>query len=74
MVDQCLVKDPAGRPSAAELLSSPFFRTVKKKSHLVGTVLSEETSHSKFSPLILVNRLINLIRIATATHSATRET
>ncbi|KAF9786142.1 kinase-like protein [Thelephora terrestris] len=39
MVDQCLAKDPAKRPSAAELLSSPFFRTAKKKSHLVGAVL-----------------------------------
>lgn len=39
MVDQCLAKDPARRPSAAEVLSSPFFRNAKKKSYLVGTVL-----------------------------------
>lgn len=41
MVDQCLEKDPAKRPSAAELLSLSFFRTSKKESHLVGTVLSK---------------------------------
>ena len=42
IVGQCLEKDPAKRPTAAELLSSPFFRTAKRKSYLVGTVLSED--------------------------------
>ena len=41
IVGHCLEKDPAKRPTAAELLASPFFRTVKKESYLVGTVLSE---------------------------------
>ncbi|KAF9648508.1 kinase-like protein [Thelephora ganbajun] len=39
IIEQCLEKDPAKRPTATELLSSPFFRTAKRKSHLVGTVL-----------------------------------
>lgn len=38
---RCLAKDPAARPSAAELLASAFFRGAKKKSYLVGTVLKD---------------------------------
>jgi len=56
-VEQCLEKDPAKRPTAAELLASPFFRTAKKKSYLVGTVLSEDFQ----SPAIAYRLLINLI-------------
>lgn len=41
IVEQCLEKNPERRATAAELLSSPFFRNAKKKSYLVGTVLSE---------------------------------
>jgi len=39
MVGGCLVKNPAARQSASGLLSSPFFRTAKSGSYLVGTVL-----------------------------------
>lgn len=46
IIEQCLEKDPAKRPTAAELLSSPFFRTGKKKPYLVGAVLSEDLSPS----------------------------
>ncbi|KAK7064536.1 Serine/threonine-protein kinase fray2 [Favolaschia claudopus] len=41
MVERCLVKDPSKRPSAAELLESPFFKSTKKKSHLVGAILKD---------------------------------
>ncbi|PFH46634.1 hypothetical protein AMATHDRAFT_77583 [Amanita thiersii Skay4041] len=40
IVDRCLVKDPAQRPSAEELLQMPFFKGAKKKSYLVGAILS----------------------------------
>ncbi|KIJ21544.1 hypothetical protein PAXINDRAFT_95102 [Paxillus involutus ATCC 200175] len=39
VVDACLVKDPSKRPTAAELLQTPFFKSGKKKSHLIGTIL-----------------------------------
>lgn len=41
MIDACLAKDPAKRPSAAELLASGLFRAgnVKRKGYL-GAVLS----------------------------------
>lgn len=39
MVESCLAKDPAIRPSAMELLDTPFFRSAKKKGHLVGAIL-----------------------------------
>lgn len=38
-VSACISKDPTARPTAAQLLASPFFRTAKKKSFLVGAVL-----------------------------------
>lgn len=73
MVGQCLEKDPAKRPSAAELLSSPFFRTARKGSHLVGTVLSKKNFiNSKIVSADL--SLNNLIRISAAAHSAPRTT
>ena len=72
MVEQCLVKDPAVRPSAAELLSYPFFRSVKKESYLVGTVLSNFFSHSKN---ILANLFLNYpIRIFAAADTTSRTT
>ena len=40
IIDSCLIKDPALRPSAAELLDSSFFKSSKKKSYLVGAILS----------------------------------
>jgi serine/threonine-protein kinase OSR1/STK39 len=41
IVESCLVKDPARRPTAAQLLETPFFKSSKKKSYLVGAILSE---------------------------------
>jgi len=41
LVDRCLVKDPSLRPTAAELLHTPFFKNAKKFSHLVGTILRD---------------------------------
>lgn len=40
IVEACLVKDPSKRPSAEELLQSAFFKAAKKKSYLVGAILS----------------------------------
>ncbi|KJA26120.1 hypothetical protein HYPSUDRAFT_52816 [Hypholoma sublateritium FD-334 SS-4] len=42
MVDSCLVKDPAKRPTAEELLQTPFFKAAKKKSYLINTILSKK--------------------------------
>ncbi|GLB36455.1 putative serine/Threonine protein kinases, catalytic domain [Lyophyllum shimeji] len=41
MVDSCLVKDPSKRPTAQELLQTPFFKGAKKKSYLVGAILKD---------------------------------
>ncbi|KAJ7770846.1 kinase-like domain-containing protein, partial [Mycena maculata] len=41
MIDSCLVKDPSKRPTAQELLQSPFFKATKKKSYLVGAILKD---------------------------------
>ncbi|KAJ7919070.1 kinase-like protein [Mycena leptocephala] len=41
IVDSCLVKDPSKRPTAEELLQSPFFKSSKKKSYLVGAILKD---------------------------------
>lgn len=41
MVDSCLVKDPSKRPTAQELLQTPFFKASKKKSYLVGAILKD---------------------------------
>lgn len=40
IVESCLVKDPAKRPTAAQLLASPFFKSAKKKSYLVDKILA----------------------------------
>lgn len=39
VVDACLEKDPSKRPTAAKLLLTPFFKSSKKKSYLVSTIL-----------------------------------
>ncbi|OAX44846.1 kinase-like protein [Rhizopogon vinicolor AM-OR11-026] len=39
VVDNCLVKDPSTRLTAAQLLQTPFFKSAKKKSYLVSTIL-----------------------------------
>ncbi|KAF8649843.1 hypothetical protein AX16_005606 [Volvariella volvacea WC 439] len=41
MVEACLVKDPTKRPTAQELLESPFFKASKKKSYLVSAILKD---------------------------------
>ncbi|GAA5852405.1 hypothetical protein JCM8547_006770 [Rhodosporidiobolus lusitaniae] len=41
MIDSCLQKDPAKRPTAEKLLQHPFFRTAKKKSFLVSAILED---------------------------------
>jgi len=39
IVDACLAKNPSKRPTAAELLQTPFFKSAKRASYLVGTIL-----------------------------------
>ncbi|GJJ73601.1 serine/threonine-protein kinase OSR1/STK39 [Entomortierella parvispora] len=39
MIDSCLQKDPARRPSAEKLLNHSFFKQAKKRSYLVSTLL-----------------------------------
>ncbi|KAF8898428.1 kinase-like domain-containing protein [Infundibulicybe gibba] len=39
VIDSCLVKDPSKRPTAGELLQTPFFKSSKNKSYLVGAIL-----------------------------------
>ncbi|KAI4520891.1 Pkinase-domain-containing protein [Schizophyllum commune Loenen D] len=41
IIDSCLVKDPSKRPTAEQLLQTPFFKNAKKKSYLVHKILSE---------------------------------
>jgi hypothetical protein len=39
MAASCLAKDPASRPTAAQLLQLPLFKNTKKKQYLVNTIL-----------------------------------
>ncbi|KAG0257403.1 hypothetical protein BG011_003962 [Mortierella polycephala] len=41
MIDSCLQKDPAKRPSAEKLLNHAFFKQAKKKSYLVSGLLHD---------------------------------
>ncbi|KAJ4476665.1 kinase-like domain-containing protein [Lentinula aciculospora] len=41
MVESCLVKDPSKRPTAQQLLQTPFFRGTKKKSYLINAILKD---------------------------------
>lgn len=41
IIDSCLVKDPSKRPTAEQLLQTPFFKNAKKKSYLVNTILKD---------------------------------
>jgi len=40
VIESCLMKDPSKRPTAGELLQTPFFKSSKKKSYLVGALLT----------------------------------
>ena len=40
MIDSCLKKDPSKRPSADKLLQHPFFRSAKRSTHLVTSIIS----------------------------------
>ncbi|TFY69022.1 hypothetical protein EVG20_g3314 [Dentipellis fragilis] len=40
IVEACLAKEPSKRPTAEQLLQTPFFKHAKKKSYLVGTILN----------------------------------
>ncbi|KAI8343645.1 kinase-like domain-containing protein [Chlamydoabsidia padenii] len=39
MVDLCLCKDPANRPTAERLLQHPFFKQARKKDYLIKSIL-----------------------------------
>ncbi|EIW86406.1 kinase-like protein [Coniophora puteana RWD-64-598 SS2] len=41
IVDSCLKKDPSLRPTAEQLLQTPFFKSAKKKSYLVNAILND---------------------------------
>ncbi|EJD04402.1 kinase-like protein [Fomitiporia mediterranea MF3/22] len=41
IVEACLAKDPSRRPSAAELLDTPFFKGAKRKNYLVNAILKD---------------------------------
>ncbi|KAF7727154.1 hypothetical protein EC973_007929 [Apophysomyces ossiformis] len=52
MIDTCLHKDPAKRPSAEKLLQHPFFKQAKKREYLVKTIVGslpplEQRPHKK---------------------------
>ncbi|KAF9073780.1 kinase-like domain-containing protein [Rhodocollybia butyracea] len=47
MISSCLVKDPSKRPTAAQLLQTPFFRGAKKKSYLINAILEDLPPLSK---------------------------
>ncbi|KAL5535128.1 hypothetical protein ACEPAF_3222 [Sanghuangporus sanghuang] len=41
IVESCLLKDPARRPNAAELLETSFFKSAKRNQYLVNTILKD---------------------------------
>ncbi|KAJ3513546.1 hypothetical protein NLJ89_g2888 [Agrocybe chaxingu] len=41
VIDSCLVKDPTQRPTAQQLLQTPFFKSAKGKSYLINTILKD---------------------------------
>lgn len=57
VVDSCLVKDPSKRPTAEELLQTPFFRSAKKKSCLVGAILKDLPPLTKRQERRAVNQI-----------------
>jgi serine/threonine protein kinase len=52
IVESCLIKDPARRPSAAQLLQTTFFRGAKRQNYLVNTVISTSRSFPRCLSLI----------------------
>ncbi|KAL1734358.1 kinase-like domain-containing protein [Schizophyllum commune] len=56
IIDSCLVKDPSKRPSAEQLLQTPFFKNAKKKSYLVHKILSGFHVQSFETTLLTNNR------------------
>ncbi|KAF8926763.1 hypothetical protein BGZ58_010937 [Dissophora ornata] len=59
MIDSCLQKDPARRPSAEKLLNHSFFKQAKKKSYLVPALLQhlpplEQRPPKKAAPRVML--------------------
>lgn len=63
IVEACLSKDPSRRPSAVELLDTPFFKSAKRKSYLVNTILSMSTTSST----IIISYILPLLHRGLAT-------
>ncbi|KAG8856289.1 hypothetical protein FRB91_000918 [Serendipita sp. 411] len=40
IIESCLVKDPTKRPTASQLLETPFFQGAKRKNYLVSTLIA----------------------------------
>lgn len=64
IVQQCLNKDPAARPTAEELLQSSFFKGAKKKGYLVNTILKDlppltQRQERRKQPSIITHRTID---------------
>lgn len=63
IVAWCLNKDPAKRPTAKELLQTPFFKGAKKKSYLINAILSD---HRFILLILLVSQFVACRGSATA--------
>lgn len=45
IIESCLVKDPTQRPTAAQLLEMPYFRSAKRKSYLISALIGQFSSN-----------------------------
>ncbi|KAF9568520.1 kinase-like protein [Agrocybe pediades] len=65
MVDCCLAKDPSKRPTAEELLQTPFFKGAKNKSYLINTILSkkDESFQLYFLPILSIPGILGPLSI-----------